>query len=213
LVADDLLPGKLAQVWAGNGRTTVTARTSLWNEAEANNASALKDLRHEYGHVLLHSGARTKSAVTLDRQLEGNDIHNFIDPDCSAENQANWIAACLAMPFSKIHPSTDVHDVIADWNVPLSEAEWRLERVRSMAPKRISSALMRDIEWLQAGSRMTEQAQALWDKLPFAPDTCPTRARIANGFLIEYCQYNKYTQTGWAVEAGKIVPLMTKMEG
>jgi hypothetical protein len=103
--------------------------------------------------------------------------------------------------------------VAADWSVPLHEAQRRLERVRSMAPKRISSALMRDIEWLRAGSRMTEQAQALWDRLPSAPDTCPTRARIANGFLIEYCQFNKYTQTGWAVETGKIVPLMLKMEG
>jgi hypothetical protein len=213
LVADDLLPGKLAQTWASDGRVTVTARTSLWNKAESHDADALKELRHEFGHVLLHSGARTKSAVTLNRQLGGNANHIFIDADCSAENQADRMAACLAMPFSKILPSMDVRDVSADWNVPLKEAQWRLERVRLIAPKRMSSALMRDIEWLRDGSRLTEQAQALWDKLPSAPDTCPTRARVANGFLIEYCQYNKYTQTGWAVEAGKIVPLMMKMEG
>jgi hypothetical protein len=58
LVADDLLPGKLAQVWAGDGRVTVTARISLWNKGEAGDAGALKELRHEFGHVLLHSGLR-----------------------------------------------------------------------------------------------------------------------------------------------------------
>src|SRR5450432_2561069 len=69
LVADDLLPDKLAQVWASDGRVTVTARTSLWNRADAGGSDALKEFRHEFGHMLLHSGARTKSAVPLDRQL------------------------------------------------------------------------------------------------------------------------------------------------
>lgn len=46
LVADDLLPGKLAQMWASDGRVAVTARTSLWNKAESCDADALKELRH-----------------------------------------------------------------------------------------------------------------------------------------------------------------------
>jgi hypothetical protein len=213
LVADDLLPGKLAQVWVGDGRVTVTARTSLWNKAEDNNAEALKDLRHEFGHVVLHSGARTKGQVTLNREVAGNSIHKFIEAERSAENQANWIAACLAMPLSKMHSSMDVRGVSAGWNVPLEEAQWRLELVRSAAPKRLSDSLKRDIDWLRAGSRVTAQAQALWDNLPMAPDTPCTVARIADGFLVEYCQYNQYTQTGWTVEIGKIIPLMRKMEG
>ena len=213
LEADEHLPDDLAHVWSADGRVTVTARTSLWNRAEAGEVDALKDLRHEFGHVLLHSGAQTKSNVTLDRKLAGNATYKSIEDDRSAERQADWMAACLAMPGGKIRPDMDVRDVAADWGVPLHEAQWRLERVRSTAPKRISTALMRDIEWLRAGSCVTEQAQVLWDQLPSAPDTSPTRAQIANGFLIEYCQYKKYTQTGWAVEAGKIVPLMLKMDG
>lgn len=117
------------------------------------------------------------------------------------------------MPFSKMHPSMDVRDVSADWNVPLSEAQWRLERVRASAPKRLPDSLKRDIAWLRAGNLVTTQAQKLWDELPLAPDKSLTGARIANGYLVEYCQYNKYTQTGWAVEAGMIVPLMLKMSG
>jgi hypothetical protein len=212
LVADDLLPGKLAQVWVGDGRITATARTSLWNKAEDNDAEALKELRHEYGHVLLHSGAPTKGAVTLNRELGGNAVHKFIEADCSAENQADWIAACLAMPFNKFSPSMDVRDVVADWNVPKREAQWRLERVRSVSPKRLPDSLKRDIDWLRAGSQVTPQAQALWDRLPLAADRPPTVARIANGFLVEYSKYNQCAQTGWAVEANKIVPLMLKMQ-
>lgn len=212
LVADDLLPGKLAHVWVGDGRITVTARTSLWNKAEAHDAEALKELRHEFGHVLLHPEAHTKGAVTLNRELEGNAVRKFIEADRSAENQANWIAACMAMPFSKMSPSMDVRDVIADWNVLRSEAQWRLERVRSAAPKRLPELLKRDINWLRAGSHVTPQAQALWNQLPLAADRPATVARIANGFLVEYGQYNQYTQTGWTVEAGRIVPLMLKME-
>ena len=79
-------------------------KISLWNKAQDGDVEALKELRHEFGHVLLHSEARTKSAVSLDRRLGGNAVHKYIDPDCSAENQANWIAACLAMPLSKMHP-------------------------------------------------------------------------------------------------------------
>ena len=213
LEADEHLPDDLAHVWSSDGRVTVTARTSLWNRAKAGDVDALKDLRHEFGHVLLHSGAQTKSNVTLDRKLAGNATYEFIEDEYSAERQADWIAACLAMPSNKICADMDVRDVAADWAVPLSEAEWRLQRVRSTAPKRISPALMRDIEWLRAGSCVTKQAQTLWDQLPSAPDRPPMRARIANGFLIEYSQYNKYTQTGWAVEAGRILPLLLKMSG
>lgn len=213
LVADDLLPDNFAQMWAGDGRVTVTARTSLWNQAEASDPNALKELRHEFGHVLLHSGARTKSAVPLDRKLGGNAVHKFIEPDCSAEKQADCIAACLAMPLGKISPPMDVRDVSADWNVPLEEAQWRLERVRLIAPKRISRALERNIDSLRTGLSITEQACALWDQLPCAPDSSPALARMARGFMIERNQYNRYTQTGWTVEAGKIVPLMLKMQG
>ncbi len=213
LVADDLLPGKLAQVWVGDGRVTVTARTSLWNKAEDSDADALKVLRHEFGHVILHSGARTKGEVTLNREVAGNALHRFIDAERSAENQANWIAACLAMPLSKMQASTDASVGSAAWNVPLDEARCRLEWVRSAAPKRLSGSLKRDINWLRTGSRLTIQAQALWDNLQMAPDRPCTAARIVDGFLIEYEQYNSYTQTGWAVENGKIVPLMSKMEG
>jgi hypothetical protein len=102
--------------------------------------------------------------------------------------------------------------VIADWNVPMSEAQWRLERVRSVAPKRLPESLKSDIDWLRAGSEITPQAQALWDKLRLASERSTTTARIASGFLIEHCQYNKCTQTGWTVEANKIVPLMLKMQ-
>jgi hypothetical protein len=212
LVADNFLPDKLAQVWVGGGRITVTARASLWNRAEDHDAEALKDLRHEFGHVVLHPEARTKGNVTLNRELEGNAVYKFIEADRSAENQANWIAACLAMPFDKMSPSMDVRDLIADWNVPKSEAQWRLERVRSVAPKRLPESLKRDINWLRAGSEVTPQAQALWDKLPLASDSSATTARIANGFLVEHCQYNQCTQTGWTVEENKIVPLMLKMQ-
>jgi IrrE N-terminal-like domain len=184
LVADGHLPDDLAHIWSTEDRVTVTARTSLWNRAQDGDVEALKDLRHEFGHALLHSGAQTKSNVTLDRKLAGNATYNFIEDDRSAERQADWMAACLAMPCGRIRPDMDVRDVAADWGVPLLEAQWRLERVRSTAPKPVSPALMRDIEWLRAGSGVTEQASALWDQLPYAPDTCPTRARIANGFLL-----------------------------
>ena len=32
------------------------------------------------------------------------------------------------------------------------------------------AGVVRDIEWLRAGSRLTEQAQALWDQLPSSPE-------------------------------------------
>ena len=212
-MADDLLPEDLAHVWSSNDRVKLTARIALWNKSETNDVDALKTLRHEFGHVILHSGARTKSAVTLDRKVEGNAVHKFIDEECSAERQADWIAACLAMPLSKMRPSADARDVCADWNVPPGEAQWRLERVRAAAPKRLPDSLKRDIDRLRVGSQVTPLAQRLWDQLPLAPDMSPAAARMANNFLVEYGQYNRFTQTGWAVEAGRIVPLMLKMQG
>lgn len=211
LVADDLLPDKLAQVWVGEGRVSVTARLSVWNRAQEGDPEALRVLRHEFGHVLLHSDARTKSAVPLDRQLGGNTLHKFIEPDCSAERQADAIAACLAMPRGMIRPSMEARDMSANWNVPLKEAQWRLERVRAAAPKRLSDALKRDLALLRAGSEVTPQARQLWDQLPLAPDTPRAVGRLADGYLIEYCQYNSYTQTGWAVESGRVIPLIVKM--
>src|ERR1700693_3376062 len=49
LVADDHLPDDFAHVWSSNDRVTVTARTSLWNRAESNDADALKDLGPGFG--------------------------------------------------------------------------------------------------------------------------------------------------------------------
>ena len=196
LVADDLLPDTLAHVWVGEGQITVTARTSLWNRAENYDADALKDLRHEFGHVVLHPETPTKGNVTLNRELNGNAVHKFIEAERSVEKQADWLAACLAMPFNKMSPAMDVRDVVADWNVPKSEAQWRLERVRSVAPKRLPESLKRDLDRLRAGSEVTPQAQALWDQLPLASGRPRTAARIANGFLVEYCQYKQCNQTG-----------------
>jgi IrrE N-terminal-like domain len=124
LLADELLPDDLAHVWAGEDRVTVSARITLWNKAEASDCEALKELRHEFGHVLLHSGARTKSNVTLDRKMGGNATYKFFEEESSAERQADRMASCLAMPYNKIRPDMDVRDVSADWNVPLSEAQW-----------------------------------------------------------------------------------------
>jgi IrrE N-terminal-like domain len=141
LVADEHLPNDLAHVWSKEDRVTVTARTSLWNKAQDGDVEALRDLRHEFAHALLHSGAQTKSNVTLDRKLAGNATYNFIEDDRSAERQADWMAACLAMPSGKIRPDMDVRDAAADWGVPLREAQWRLELLRSTAPKRMSAGL------------------------------------------------------------------------
>jgi hypothetical protein len=213
LVADDLLPDKLAQVWASVGRVTVTARASLWNKAEDHDPGALKELRHEFGHVVLHSSGRTSSAVTLDRRLEGNAIHKFIEPNRRAEDQADWMASCLAMPLNEIKPSMDVRDVSANWNVPLDEAQWRLERARLVAPKRIPESIRRNIDTFRANAGIPALAQTLWDQLPRAPNRPPDMGRLADGFLVEYQQYNQFTQTGWTVEGQRIVPLMLKMRG
>lgn len=211
LVPDEHLPDKLAQVWARGDRVTVTVRMSLWNKAEEHDPDALKELRHEFGHVYLHSGARTNSAVTLDRQIAGNTVRNFIEKDHRVEWQADCFAACLGMPRSKILPAMDVRDVCAEWNVPLDEARLRLEQIRLTAPKRVPDSVRRNIDALKASS-ITPQVQALWNQLPCAPDRPGNFAKLARGFLVEYGQYNKYTQTGWAIEGGKVVPLMLKME-
>lgn len=213
LVPDELLPTKLAQMWAGRNRVTITARMSLWNKAEKYDPDASKDLRHEYSHAVLHSAERTSSAVTLNRQLGGNTVHRFIDEECRAENQADWLAACLAMPRTKIKPEMDVRDVGAEWNVPLKEAQWRLERVRITSPKRTPEAIRRNLEALKTAELVPSFAQTLWDKLPLAPDWAPSLARLANGYLVEYSHYRRYTQTGWAVEGNRVVPLMLTMQG
>ncbi len=212
LVPDQLLPDKLAQVWARGDRVTVTARTSLWNRAEEHDSSALKELRHEYGHVYLHSGARTNSAVTLDRQVGGNTVHNFIDPERRVENQADWLAACLALPRAKVSPEMDVRDLSADWNVPIDEAKWRLEQVRLCAPKRLSESLRQKIDTILRHGDVPTFAQNLWDQLPDAPTMPPEKFRLADSFLVEFSQYNCFVQTGWTVERDKIVPLMLKMQ-
>ena len=213
LVADELLPEKLAQVWAGGNRVTVTVSMSLWNRAQDYEPEALKDLRHEYSHTILHSAARTSSAVTLDRRLGGNAVHNFIDPDRRAENQADWLAACLAMPATKIKPGMDVRDISADWNVPIQEACWRLERVRMAAPKRIPDSFRRNLRAIADCNTIPAFAQALWDQLPCLPDSPSSAVRVAEGFMVELHEFRKCSQTGWAVEGGKIVPLMPNMMG
>jgi hypothetical protein len=213
LVADELLPDKLAQVWAVKDRVTVTVRASLWTRAAEFDPEGLKELRHEFSHGVLHSEERTKGHVALDRQLLGNKVHNFIDPEQRAEDQADWLEACLAMPRDKVSPEADVRDLVASWNVTLKEAQWRVERVRASAPKRIPETIKRRMETIRAVGRIPDTFQSLWDDLPPAPNFLPSAARLARGYLIEYAQYQKYTQTGWDVESGRIIPLMPKMQG
>jgi hypothetical protein len=211
LVDDDQLPDDVAHMWASKDRVTITARASLWEKAQQQDPEVLKDLRHEFGHALLHSSGRTASRVPLARKLNGNSDYKSIDTECSAEKQADAMAACLAMPLNKIRPSADVRDVVADWNVLLTEAQWRLERVRLTTPKRIPESIRRDIDRLGVQNGMPAAAQALWDQLPEVSDMSPQVARIADGFLVEYCEYKKCTQTGWIVMSGKVVPLMPRM--
>jgi hypothetical protein len=213
LVADQMLPEKLAQMWASKDRVTITARASLWNRAEEQNPESLKDLRHEYCHGLLHSNERTSGNVALDRQVLGNKVYDFITPEQRAEDQADWLAACLALPRAKISPDANVQDIVAFWNVTLKEALWRLERIRLELPKRIPETMKRRIETLKTAGSIPDTVQALWDGLPYAPDLQPSYARIASGFLVEYSEYRKYTQTGWSAENGRIVPLILKMQG
>jgi hypothetical protein len=213
IVRDELLPDNLAHVWSAHQRVKVSVRADLWNRATDGDPHALRDLRHEYSHVVLHSGARTKSYATLDRKAGGNATHKFFEDERSAEKQANWFAACLAMPSGKIQPSMDIRNICADWNVPLDEAQRYLERVRATAPKCLPASFKRDIDHLRSGNGVTSTARQLWDQLPYAPDYSPTAARLVDGFLVEYCEYNKYSQTGWGVESGKIIPLMLKMSG
>ena len=100
LVTDELLPDKFAQVWAGGGRVTVTARASLWNKAEDHDPEALKDLRHEFGHVVLHSAGSTTSAVTLDRRLEETPS-TISSTQIAAQRIRQIDRACLAMPLEQ----------------------------------------------------------------------------------------------------------------
>jgi hypothetical protein len=211
LVANDLLPNRVAQMWGSSERVTITARISLWNRAEEFYVEAQKDLRHEYSHGILHSEERTKGNVPLNRLIGGNKAHEFIEPERRAEDQADWLAACLGMPRETISSSVDVRDLIADLNVTLEEAQWRLEKVRLAAPRRISETLRSSIETIRAAGSIPGDVQALWDNLPLAPDYLPRDGRLAGGFLIEYCQYRMYNQTGWNSENGRIVPLMLKM--
>lgn len=78
--------------WVDWNNGEVCFQNGVWEQAIAGEAHGRLVVAHEMGHLLLHKEEDFSFSKGLEKKLD------FLDPEDSAEQQANWFAAALLLP-------------------------------------------------------------------------------------------------------------------
>ena len=78
--------------WVDFDRGIVCFQKAIWTAAQHGDPLGRLVVAHEIGHLLLHRYQTTAFSAGLSKKL------NFVAPEESAEQQANWFAASLLVP-------------------------------------------------------------------------------------------------------------------
>lgn len=158
-----------ANAFVSANKSTVYVRQSIVEGAAAGDPDAIFDIVHEMAHVILH-----RVEVPLARMATRDNRHDFLQPEESAEHQANVFARSFLMTDDEValYPSADA--LAENCFVPVQQAALRLNEYDRTTGRRLRKA-MRD----QTPSGITVARLQGYDSLP-CPE-CRNRTLVRTG--------------------------------
>jgi hypothetical protein len=109
---------------------TLHVDREIWDLADLGDPKSRFILAHELGHLLMHE--HHEQAYSED----GSGRLTFIQPEESAEVQANWFAACFLAPDHLAWECRDETELCLQFDFPKEYASLRLDEMSRNAPKR-----------------------------------------------------------------------------
>lgn len=111
------------------GPLTLHVDREIWELADLGDPKSRFILAHELGHLLMHE--YHEQAYSED----GSGRLTFIQPEESAETQANWFAACFLAPDHLARGCKDETELCLQFDFPADYASIRLDDMSRNAPK------------------------------------------------------------------------------
>lgn len=136
-----------ANAFVAPGAGTVFIRQGLIDAAAAGDPEAVYDGTHELAHVILHR----KVQVSLARMATRDNQHKFLQPEESAEHQANVFARSFLMTDEEIALYRSAEVVAEHCYVPVQQAMVRIEE-----HGRTTGRHLRKMERERAARELTE---------------------------------------------------------
>lgn len=93
---------ELPDGWVDWDNGEVCFQNFVWEQALASEPHGRLVVAHEIGHLLLHRDQSFAFSKGLEKKL------NFLEPEESAEQQANWFASALLVPDSVLRRLSDL---------------------------------------------------------------------------------------------------------
>lgn len=109
---------------------TLHVDKEIWRLADLGEPKSRFILAHELGHLLMHE--HHEQAFSED----GSGRLTFIQPEESAETQANWFAACFLAPDHLARECRNETELCLQFDFPKDYASIRLDDMNRNAPKR-----------------------------------------------------------------------------
>jgi Zn-dependent peptidase ImmA (M78 family) len=131
-----------ANAFVSADRSTVYVRASLVDAAAAGDPEAVFDGTHELGHLIMH-----RAQIPLARMASRDNRHAFLQPEESAEHQANLFSRSFLMTDEEVAYYRSAEALSENCFVPLHQAELRLREYdrttgRQIRADKRSEALM-----------------------------------------------------------------------
>ena len=176
-----------ANAYVSEDRQTVFMRSSLVAAAAAGNADAIFDAVHELGHIVLH-----RLPVRMARMAERIEKVSFLNPDDSAEHQANYFTRAFLMLAEEVAIYRYPEDLSSHCNTPLSQAAKRLIEISRLPVAKVLRDAKVESAWLHART---------------IPGEAPEKFRLSRGgFKAQRGQHMRPSHHyGWYEEFGAVV--------
>ncbi len=123
-----------ANAFVSKDRRTVYVRQGLIDAAATGDREAVFDAVHELGHVILHS-----ESVPLARMASRDNRHKFLQPEESAEHQANLFARSFLMTDEEVKRFPTEEALSDNCYTPLEQARLRLAEYGRTTAQRMRS--------------------------------------------------------------------------
>lgn len=124
-----------ANAFVSPDRRTLYMRESLTARAALGDPKAVFDAVHELGHIVLH-----RPSIPLARMATRDNQHKFLQPEESAEHQANVFARSFLMTDEEVARYPMAEALSENCFTPLEEAKRRLEEYHRTRGRRLRKA-------------------------------------------------------------------------
>lgn len=207
--------------WATSDPPRIEIKKSKYDDAVAHQPDARFLVAHELFHTLVHEGGRKFRFSEGDQRLNflpRDALLEVIHGDESIEVQADQAARAFLMPPHLVRQTRSPEELALRCVVPLKEARVRFAQINT-GPRRTPSDLQEDIDahrkanralatecedQVQRITRLAQERDQMWEKLPVIADEDPNEFRVARGWRVDRSQYLKMTQCGWKIHQGEI---------